>query len=248
MSQEAIIDKYLKNGAWQYHYLSKEWEEWIEKGLQQDSSIAYLWQQRAIPLWKQKKYNLAISYYEKAVQSDPERWLARLGFLKCIFAKDYLGSNRDLKAYLQKFGSTYEQDHPLEFYIGLNYLQTNQLEKAHQTLQQSIIQQEKQQGSNWAHYLEYYYLAISQYELGNYQAASTTFETVLKKYPEFSDALFYKSICENYLGNKTLAKELAALGKDYYQKGSSFNEDSNLYETYPYQISWQWQAIDQMIR
>lgn len=45
--QEEIIEKYLRNGAWNHHYLTKEWNEWIDKGIHEDSSIAYLWQQKA---------------------------------------------------------------------------------------------------------------------------------------------------------------------------------------------------------
>ena len=79
--QEVIIDKFLKNGAWNYHYLTKEWGEWIDKGIKEDSTIAILWQQKALPFWKQKKYQLATSYYEKAVKYDRALWLSRLGFL-----------------------------------------------------------------------------------------------------------------------------------------------------------------------
>ena len=49
-----IINTYLKNGAWNYGYLSKEWGEWIDKGLEQDSTVAYLWQQKALPYWKSR--------------------------------------------------------------------------------------------------------------------------------------------------------------------------------------------------
>ena len=45
-SKDQILETYLEKGAWQHHYLSKEWEEWIDKGLAKDSTIAYLWQQK----------------------------------------------------------------------------------------------------------------------------------------------------------------------------------------------------------
>lgn len=42
--QEGIIEKYLKNGAYKRGMYSQEWQEEIDKGLAQDSTIAYLWQ------------------------------------------------------------------------------------------------------------------------------------------------------------------------------------------------------------
>ena len=84
-NEEKTIELYLKNGAWNHHYLSKEWNKWIDKGILEDSTIAVFWQQKALPFWKQKKYESAIRYYNKAVLYDRQTWLSRLGFLKCIF-------------------------------------------------------------------------------------------------------------------------------------------------------------------
>ena len=239
-NQELIIQKYLKNGAWNHHYLTKEWEEWINKGLQEDSTIAYLWQQKALPYWKQKKYKLAISYYDRAVKLDREKWLSRLAFLKCIFAKDYESALSDLNAYLNEFGSTYEQDHSLEFYKGICYLQMNKYEDAVNVLREDIEKQEKESGEAWVHYLDRFYLGIAYYETDNYAMAISEFDKILKVYPNFSDAQFYKSVCLKYIGKMEEAKALMMVGKSNYKNGYTFNEDSNKYENYPYQLTWQW--------
>lgn len=60
-SQDEIIQEYLINGAWKYTYLSKEWDEWINLGLQKDSTIAYLWQQKALPFLETKKISASYS-------------------------------------------------------------------------------------------------------------------------------------------------------------------------------------------
>lgn len=247
-NQDEILNTYLKNGAWKHHYTTKEWDEWINKGLKQDSTIAYLWQQRAMPLWKQKKYQLAISYFDKAVALDRKKWLSRLGFLKCIFAKDYNAALKDLTTYKQEFGSTYEQDHSLEFYIGLCYLQLNHYDKALVNLQESVNYEIDQHGENWVHYLDRFYLAIAFYELGEYKKAILEFDKVLKEYPNFSDAKYYKSISLNYLNKKEEAKLLMAEGKLNFKNGNTFNEDSSLYEDYPYQLTWQWEATDYILK
>lgn len=84
--QEKIIERYLKNGAWKHELYSMEWQEEIDKGLAQDSTIAYLWQQKAMPLFKQGKYEAGMEFIDKAVQYNPERWQDYRAFIKCIFA------------------------------------------------------------------------------------------------------------------------------------------------------------------
>ncbi|WP_447769329.1 hypothetical protein [Sphingobacterium faecium] len=63
--QKAIVDRYLVNSAHQYSYYSKEWQKYIDMGLKEDSTIAYLWQQKAMPLFKQGKYELGMQYLDK---------------------------------------------------------------------------------------------------------------------------------------------------------------------------------------
>ncbi|MCG8575320.1 MAG: tetratricopeptide repeat protein [Flavobacteriales bacterium] len=246
--QEQIIDRYLKNGAWNHHYLSKEWDEWINLGLEKDSTIAYLWQQKALPLWKQRKYQLAISYYDKAVELDAERWLSRRGFLKCIFAKDYEGALIDLDTYQREFGFTFEQDHSLDFYRGLCYLQLNQFETALEVFENDMAQQKERYGLHTLHYLDRFYLAITHYELGNYPEAVEELNLVLQEYPNFSDAQFYKAICLSYLGLTAEIQQLIKSGRSNFEKGYTINEDSSIYEFYPYQISWQWNSVESLLR
>lgn len=247
MNQDEIIEKYLKNGAWNHHYLTKEWADWIDKGIEEDSTIAYLWQQKALPYWKQKKYQLAIGFYNKAVTLDRKNWLSRRGFLKCIFAKDYLGAISDFEAYKKDFGSTYEQDHSLDFYIGICYLQLNQFDQALNILYNNIEEQTLKYGEDWPPYLDRYYLAIAYFEKDEYKKAIHQLDLVLKIYPNFSDAQFYKSICLHYLGENEEAVNLMTLGKSNFNLGYTFNEDSNPYENYPYQITWQWKNAFSMI-
>ncbi|QQD14266.1 hypothetical protein [Sphingobacterium sp. UDSM-2020] len=68
--QKAIVDRYLVDSARQYSYYSKEWQKYIDMGLKEDSTIAYLWQQKAMPLFKQGKYELGMQYLDKAVLYD----------------------------------------------------------------------------------------------------------------------------------------------------------------------------------
>lgn len=235
-----IITTYLKQGAWNHHYVTKEWHEWIDKGLEQDSTIALLWQQKALPYWKTRKYDLAIEYYGKAVYYNREKYLSRRGFLICVFAKRYRLALEDIRAYHSEYGETYENDHSLRFYEGLCYLGLNQYEDAFETFSKEISMQEKEHGQQWVPYLERFYLAISYYELGQYENAVKQFDLVLEEYTNFSDAKFWKGKCLIYLGQVEEGKELQREGYENHKAGYTFNEGSSPYESYPYQITWEW--------
>jgi len=117
--QQAILDTYLKQGAYQYHYLLQGWQTWIDKGLNEDSTIAYLWEMKALPYWKTQKYDLGIACYNKAVQFDRERNLGRRGYLRCIFQKNYdEGIN-----YSNKSIASYKQFSDAKYYKGLCLLE-----------------------------------------------------------------------------------------------------------------------------
>lgn len=241
--QKEIIETYLKKGAWNHHYVTKEWQEWIDKGLEKDSTIALLWQQKAIPYWKQRKYELAIACYEKAVTYNRRRYLSRRGFLKCVFAKSYESALKDINTYQKEFGNTYENDHSLDFYKALCHLGLNQYEEALKILKTSIDKEEEEKGNDWVHYLDRFYLGIAYYELGEYDNAIASFDECLDEYKTFSDAKFWKGKSLVYIGEEEQGNQLMREGKEDYMNGNTFNEASSQYELYPYQLSWEWNFI-----
>lgn len=242
-SQDAIIEKYLKKGAYQYHYNTKEWHEWIDKGLAQDSSIALLWQRKALPYWKARKYEIALKYYDKAVLYNRAQYLSRRGFLKCVFMKAYQSALKDLTAYEQAFGITYENDHSTTFYRALCHLALNQFEASLRLLKPLIAQTEASKGKKWVHHLEYFYLGVVYYELGRYNEALGILNSCLHNYDNFSDAKYWKAHTLIRLGQASQGLRLLKEAKKDFEDGYTVNEDSNFYELYPYQITWQWDYI-----
>lgn len=146
--QEEIINEHLKNGAWKYELYSREWQEEIDKGLAKDSTIAYLWQQKAMPLFKQGKHEVGLKYIDNAVKYNPQKWQDYRAFIKCIFVKDYSGAIADFKDYKEKFGYGYVMDHTYDFYIGLSYLQLNEFKKAEQIFQEDYKRQLEEHGTD----------------------------------------------------------------------------------------------------
>jgi len=235
--QDSIIEKYLKQGAWKYPYFSKEWDAYIDAGLKQDSTIAYLWQQKAMPLFKRRKYEVGLLYLNQAVKYD-KFWLDYRGFIKCIFAKAYKDALVDFQECKKRNSNGHIMDHSYDFYMALCYLQLNDFHKALSVLKADIDKTEKENGKDWVHYLDLFYLGIIYYELGEYDKAIITFDSSLSKYSRFSDAKYFKGKCIILKGDYDKGIELMKEGKKDFEKGYTINEDNSLYELYPYQVNW----------
>jgi len=237
-SQDSIIDEHLKNGAWKKGLYSNEWQEEIDKGLAKDSTIAYLWQQKAMPLFKQGKYELGMPFLDKAVKYDRAEYQEYRAFMKCIFAKSYRDAIADFEDCKSKYGDSYVMDHSYSFYIALSKIQLNEYEEAERLLEADILAQKKERGEDLIHHLAYFYLGISKYEQKKYEEAIEVFDRAINLYPEFSDVIYYKAFCIGRLGNKEKARELIIQAESNGIKGFTINEDNSIYERYPYQVRW----------
>lgn len=212
-----------------------EWQNCIDEGLKKDSTIAYLWQQKAMPYLKCKKYEVGMSFLDKAVLYDKQEWLPYRGFIKCIFSKTYKDAIKDLEESIKLYGNGYRMDHPYSFYIGLCYLQLNEYDKAEKVFDDYVddIYKNRQQ---LEHPTAYYYQGIAKYELKKWDEAIAIFDKALKIYPQFSDAKYFKALCWFKLGKpKEEIKALTASAKEDAAKEFTINEDNTIYETYPYQ-------------
>ncbi len=237
--QDSIVDVYLEHGAKKYSLYSHERQEELDRGLAADSTIAELWQQKSMPLFKQGKYELGMKYVDKAVQYDRLEYQDYRAFIKCIFAKTYQASIDDFEDCISRFGNTYVMDHTCNFYIALCKIQLNQFAEAEQILKNDIATEEKKHQGDWTHHLDWFYLGIAQYEQDKFTEAINTFDKALKKYPEFSDVQWYKAVCLAKLEQYDKAQNLADQALINGKLGYTINEDNVVYERYPYQIRWE---------
>jgi len=235
--QEAIIKESLENGAWKHMMFSKQWQDEIDAGLKKDSTVAYLWQQKAMPLFKLRKYEIGMPFIDKAVLHDAQRWQPYRAFIKCIFAKTYKDAIIDFEDCIEKYGNGYEMDHTYSFYIGLCYLQLNEYIKAEKLFKEYIDDIfNNRQGLE--HPTALFYYGISKYEQERWQDAIFEFDRTLKIYPNFSDVKFYKAMCLIRLEKMDEANILLEEGKKDAESGFTINEDNTIYEKYPYQVIW----------
>jgi tetratricopeptide (TPR) repeat protein len=238
-AQDAIEEEFLTNCAekYNYNYQMTEWQNCLDQGLKKDSTIAHLWQQKAMPYFKARKYEVGMPFLDKAVKYDAPRWQPYRGFMKCIFSKQYKDAIADLEDCKKKFGNGYVMDHSYDFYIGISYLQLNEYQKAQITLK-NYVDEMYQKRDKLEHPTALFYLGIAEYELKKYDEAIIQFNKALKIYPEFSDAEYYKAICLSRIGKKEEVEFWANKSKEDYKKGLKLNEDNTVYETYPYQKKW----------
>jgi len=236
--QEKIIDKYVYNCADKLNYYSSEYQDCLNKGLMIDSTVAYLWQQKAMPYFKQMKYEVGMIYLDKAVEYKTEQYLPYRAFIKCIFAKTYELSIRDFEECIKRYGNSYVMDHSYQFYIALSYLQLNNFARAEKIFHKDIQDQAIKWGEDEIHHLDLFYYGISKFEQKKFQEAIIEFDKALKIYPQFSDVLYYKALCLKNLNRKIEAAEIFSASEKYYKAGFTINEDNVVYETYPYQKKW----------
>lgn len=197
-----------------------------------------LWQQKAMPLFKQKKYEIGMMYLDSAVKYDKSlsyQWLEYRAFIKCIFQKSYSASINDFNLLKIKNSNAIIMDHCYDFYIGINYLQLNQIDSALIYFNTVIKDDISKWGNDGVHHLHYFYLGIVYLELEKYTIAKSYFDKALLRYPQFPDALYYKGICLFNLSNKSEALKSLKEAKLNIEKGYTINEDNAIYETYPYQ-------------
>lgn len=194
---------------------------------------AFLWQQKAMPLLKQRKYELSMPYLDSAVKYDESRYIEYRAFVKCVFFKSYNGALQDFVIAENLNGNSVVMDHRYSFYKGLCHLQLNALDSAIYFFQQTFKQSKEAWGAQNSHFLYPFYLGICYFEKEEYQLALEYFDQSLRIYSNFSDALYYCSLSHYYMGNMDAAKGiLNNIDIEY-----TINEGNSIYEPYPYQIN-----------
>jgi len=237
LSDDQIIKRYLENGAWRLRYFSPEYQVYVDSAIATNPNTAYLYQQKAMPYFKQGKYEVGLKSLDKAVELDPKSHIDYRAFIKCVFAKTYQEAIKDfLTAKKIKGENGFVMDHSYDFYIGICYLQLNDFQKSLDYLEKSIEQTRKTNGENWVHSLDLLYAGIATQELSQHEKAIQYFDKALKNYPTFSDAKYYKSISLFRTDQTELAEKTLTDCENDFKNGYTINEDNAVYEKYPYQI------------
>ncbi|MGP1993916.1 tetratricopeptide repeat protein [Zobellia laminariae] len=213
-------------------------QQYLDSILAITPDSAFFWQQKAMPLYKDRKYSLAKPFLAKAVEHNPKSYLNYSAFMKCLFSKEYEESIAEFIEVKERYGDSYVMDHTYNFYIGLNYLQLNKFRKAKEFLEKSKVQQfadfPDDQPEEACHYLDWFYLGIADFELGDYEKAIENFDISLKVYANFADAMYYKGASLYRSGREEKGGEWIKKARENAE--NTINEDQVFYEIYPYQV------------
>lgn len=131
--------------------MMQEYQNCLDAAIEKDSTIAYLWQQKAMPYFKARKYEIGMKFIDKAVKYDAARWQPYRAFIKCIFAKTYEEAIVDFEDCKKKFGNNYVMDHTFIFYIALCNLQLNKYQEAEKLLSKYVQEMKDKNGESWVH-------------------------------------------------------------------------------------------------
>ncbi|WP_300675639.1 tetratricopeptide repeat protein [Soonwooa sp.] len=207
----------------------------LDKLLEFMPNEAFLWQQKAMPLFKQRKYELGMQYLDKAVALDKtNHYREYRAFIKCAFQKNYQEALREFFELSKTREDGVVMDHPYTFWMALCYLQMNDFDQAKLYLNKTLAFSVKHSISNP---YEYFYQGIVAFETRKYQDAIGFFNQSLKEYPNFSDAKYYKSISLMMLNKVDEAKSLLSESETDFRNSYTFIEANSIYEPSPYQVS-----------
>ena len=235
--EETVIKHFIDSGAYKHSYYHPEWRKNFDSAIALLPNKAFLYQQQAMPLYKRHKYEAGKPYLDKAVELNKQEYLPYRGFMNCIFRKNYHDAIVDFKEANRLWGNGYVMDHEYNFYMALSYLQINQFDSAKILLQHCINSEREKNGEKYVHQLNYFYLAITEYEMENLNEAVNTMDSCLQKYPDFSDAQYYKAMWLSKLDKKYDPQPLLHEAYSNSRDGYSITEDNTFYEIYPYQIT-----------
>jgi tetratricopeptide (TPR) repeat protein len=197
---------------------------------------AWWWQQKSMPLLKQRKYEIGMVFVDSAVKYDPAKWLDYRAYIKCIFQKSFNDAISDFRKARDINGNSGVMDHSYDFYTGLCYLQLDRFDSAGYYIDKSIEQVRKRLGDSWVNSTEWFYMGIVEYEKQYYQRAIKAFDKALAIYKNFSDAKYYKAICYLKLKRTNDAYELMQQADSDFRQGYTIIEDGVIYERFPYQV------------
>lgn len=195
---------------------------------------AFYWQQKAMPLFKQRKYELGMEYLDKAVELDTtDHYKEYRAFIRCLFQKNYTVALNEFKELSKKSENGVVMDHSYSFWMALCYLQLNEFDLSRQYMEKAVAFGRKH---DFVNPYEMFYLGVIEYETGNYSVAIEYFDNSLKYYKDFADAKYYKAMSLLKMNKKREAKLWFQESKNNFEKGNSFNEGNSLYEPFPYQV------------
>ena len=140
LHKSQVYEKYLENGAYKVSYYNPKYQKYLDSALAVLPKDPYLWQQKAMPFFKKKQYELGFLALDNALKYDDEfkTYHSYHAFIKCIFQKNYNDAHKELDTLISNYAKGIVMDHTFYFYKALSLLQLNRLNEAEDSLKKSF--------------------------------------------------------------------------------------------------------------
>jgi tetratricopeptide (TPR) repeat protein len=237
--RDSLIRKYVDSGAEKLPYLynNLSWDKYLDSILVICPNIAEAYQLKAVPAIKNGEYAKAYMLDEKAAQLDSQQFIPYLGFLQCIFTKDYQGAITHFNESLRILPGGAEMDHSFYFYLGICYLQLHQFSEAEKNFSLDISSQKAENPTGEVHFNSILYMGLLKMESHQADSALIYFKDCLRVYKDLPEANYYLALTYKQQNKLDSTVKYLEIARQSVQDGYSMNEDNQFYVNYPYQIT-----------
>jgi tetratricopeptide (TPR) repeat protein len=237
--QDSLIVRYVDSGAEKlpYYYNNPAWGSYMDSILSICPRIAAAYQLKAVPAIKNGEYIKAYKLDEEASELDSPQFVSYLGFLKCIFTKDYPGAIIDFNRANRIIPGGAEMDHSFYFYLGLCYLELEKYQEADSNFRKDIFYQNRGDSLMDVHFNSLLYMGITKLELNQSDSAEIYLRKCLHIYTKLPEANYYLALVCKRRNELDLEKKYLEMAQKSLLEGYSMNEGNLYYVNYPKQIT-----------
>ncbi len=237
--RDSLIVRYADNGAEKlpYMYNNPAWGLYLDSILSICPDIAAAYQLKAVPAIKNGEYAKAYRLDERAAELDSQQFMSYLGFLKCIFTKDYSGAIIDFNRAIRIIPGGGEMDHSFYFYLGICYLELGNYPEAEINFNKDIFSQNGGDSTREIHFNSLLYMGITKSAMNETDSAEIYFKKCLRIYEDLPEANYYLALIYKKRNETDLEKRYLEIAQKSILENYSMNEDNLYYVNYPRQIT-----------
>jgi tetratricopeptide (TPR) repeat protein len=235
--RDSLITHYIDRGAERVGYLDPRWNQYCDSLIAICPNVAIAYQRKAVPLVKDGNWEKAFALEDKAVELDPQAWLAYRGFLKVIKTKDYEGGLADFQLAARRSANGRQMDHTYPFFEGLCHLKMGDYALAEQDFKRDMALQKSSIAGADIHFNSLFYVGILYWKMGKFALAEQYLQQCLKQYAQHPDANYYLGLTHRAQKRENEARQRLTFAQQCLTKGYQFSEDNTVYQNYPHQIT-----------